>query len=208
VAGPGASAERWLTESQSESPTDLILLTICSRCVHRLTLRSKQGIRRDIMSVMDAIDKQIVELLAVDSGQRHEDIAAAVNLSRPAVHARIKRLEACGVIRGYGASVDWQALGRGLTTFLWVRTRGSASLQAATAILGLRNSTIHVEECHRVTGEWCFLLKVRATSTEALQAFIDRVRDEGGVDATMSTIALSTVVEQGKLLKQEANGDA
>jgi Lrp/AsnC family transcriptional regulator, leucine-responsive regulatory protein len=150
----------------------------------------------------DALDERIVELLTEDGRRPHDDIGKAVNLSRPAVHARVKRLREAGVIRGYSALVDWRALGRGLTTFISVRTGGVRCRDAADQILRLSEAVVVIEECHRVAGEWCLLLKVRAASTESLQVFIDQLREVPGVQATMSTIALSTLVDQGRQLKE------
>jgi Lrp/AsnC family transcriptional regulator, leucine-responsive regulatory protein len=153
------------------------------------------------MSGLDAVDKKIVDLLAKDGRRPHDDIGKAVNLSRPAVHARIKRLQEAGVIRGYSALVDWRALGRGLTTLIWVRTGGVPCLDAANQMLRLSGDVAVIEECHRVAGEWCLVLKVRAASTDRLQVFIDQLREVPGVQATMSTIVLSTLVDQGRPVK-------
>ena len=59
--------------------------------------------------------------------------------------------------------------------------------------MGLGGDDGFVEECHRVTGDWCLLLKARAASPLALQELIDRVRAVPGVQATMTTLALSSL---------------
>jgi Lrp/AsnC family leucine-responsive transcriptional regulator len=59
--------------------------------------------------------------------------------------------------------------------------------------MGLGTEDGFVEECHRVTGDWCLLLKARAASPLALQELIDRVRAVPGVQATMTTLALSSL---------------
>jgi Lrp/AsnC family transcriptional regulator, leucine-responsive regulatory protein len=65
------------------------------------------------------------------------------------------------------------------------------------AILGLGDDRAFVEECHRVTGEWCLLVKARAATPLALQDLIDRVRAVPGVTATTTTLALSTLRHEG-----------
>lgn len=144
---------------------------------------------------MDSTDLQIVDLLRANGRLSREQIAREISLSRPAVHERIKRLEEHGVIRGYAADVDWNALGKPLTAFIFVRTAGASCNDTGYAILEQSDSDALVQECHRVTGEWCMLLKVRVASPLALQALLDRIRLVPGVQGTMTSIALSALHE-------------
>ena len=148
---------------------------------------------------MDSIDREIVHLLRANGRINQESVAREVKLSRPAVHERIKRLEESGVIRGYEALVNWGDLGLPVAAFVWARTSGETRCRdAGLALMGLSGEDFMLEECHSVTGEWCLLLKVRAASPSALQDFIDAARDTPGVQATMTTMALSTVGEHGR----------
>jgi Lrp/AsnC family transcriptional regulator, leucine-responsive regulatory protein len=142
---------------------------------------------------MDAIDHAIVRLLERHGRLSQEQLARRVRLSRPAVHQRVKRLEAAGVLRGYRAVLDWAAVGLPLTAFVWVRTGGADCAGVGPALLALAGDDGFVEECHRVTGDWCLLLKVRAANPLALQELIDRARAVTGVQATMTTLALSSL---------------
>lgn len=152
---------------------------------------------------MDAIDREIVRLLRANGRINQENVAREVKLSRPAVHERLKRLEQSGVIRGYEALVDWGALGLPVAAFVWARTSGEKRCRdAGLALMGLSGEDFAVEECHSVTGEWCLLLKVRAASPSALQDLIDAARDTPGVEATMTTVALSTVGEHGHVFDE------
>ncbi|MGI8857507.1 MAG: Lrp/AsnC family transcriptional regulator [Thermomicrobiales bacterium] len=145
---------------------------------------------------MNDIDRSIVQLLAENGRLSHEQIAQAVHLSRPAVHERVRRLEERGVIRGYHARVDWETMGQPVTAFIWMRTTGARTNEIGAAILGLGNADAVIEECHRVTGEWCLLAKVRVASTLALQELIDRVRGVSGVAGTVTSIAMSDLRER------------
>jgi Lrp/AsnC family transcriptional regulator, leucine-responsive regulatory protein len=142
---------------------------------------------------MDAIDHAIVRLLERHGRLSQEQLARRVRLSRPAVHQRVKRLEAAGVLQGYRAVLDWAAVGLPLTAFVWVRTGGASCAGVGPALLALGGDDGFVDECHRVTGDWCLLLKVRAASPLALQELIDRARAVTGVQATMTTLALSSL---------------
>ena len=144
---------------------------------------------------MDAIDRKIVDLLRQNSRLSQEQIARVVNLSRPAIHERLKRLEARQVVRGYTALVDWNALGFSLTAFIWIGVDLTPCTIVFEGIKTINNDEALVEECHRVTGEWCLLLKVRTLSTRSLQNFLDQLRIVPGVTSTMTTVALSTLSE-------------
>lgn len=146
---------------------------------------------------LDIVDREIMTLLHRNGRLSQEQIAQHVHLSRPAVHERIKRLEERGIIHGYQALVDWNALGMPITAFIWVRTTGSKCNETGQVIMHLSNTDAMVEECYRVTGEWCMLLKARLASPLALQDLIDHIRAVPGVQATMTTMALSAVCEDG-----------
>jgi len=141
---------------------------------------------------MDSTDLEIVRLLQKNGRMSHEQIAREVHLSRPAVHDRIKRLEQEDVIRGYGAQVDWDAIGLPLTAFIWIRTAKSC-LPVGQQILGLTTRAAVVEECHRVAGEWCLQIKTRSASSMALQDLLDQISAIPEVQHTMTTVALSTI---------------
>lgn len=145
---------------------------------------------------MDEIDRSIVQLLVENGRLSHEQIARTVCLSRPSVHERVRRLEERGVIRGYHAEVDWETMGQPVTAFISVRTTGVRCNDIGRAILGLNTADAVIEECFRLTGEWCMLAKVRVTSTLALQELIDRVRGVPGVASTVTAIAMSEMHAQ------------
>jgi Lrp/AsnC family transcriptional regulator, leucine-responsive regulatory protein len=150
---------------------------------------------------LDEIDRDIVRLLHANGRLSQEQLAREVHLSRPAVHERVKRLEEEGVIRGYKAVLDWSALGQPLTAFTWVKAAGK-SRDAGKAVMQLENPYATVEECHRVAGEWCLLLKIRAATPQELEVLLDQIYDIPGVQSTMTTTVLSTLGEHGAV--QEA----
>ena len=153
---------------------------------------------------MDEIDHEIVRLLYANGRLNQERIGQEVKLSRPAVHERIRRLEEQGDIRGYKALVDWVALGQPVTAFVWVRTSGMKCRETGPVLMGLSCDGATVEECHSVTGEWCLLLKVRAASPSTLQDLIDEIRDAPGVAGTMTTVALSTIGEDRRVVGERS----
>ena len=151
-----------------------------------LPLTNRQGV------TVDAIDLALIAELRRDGRMTHEELSRRVSLSRPAVVSRMKRLQEIGVITGYTVLTDWEMLGYPITAFVRVRT-AKFCRQEAQQIMRMGDDSLAVEECHRTTGEWCLMVKVRARTSTAVETFIDRMRDEGHVQATMTTLALSTI---------------
>lgn len=148
---------------------------------------------------MDDMDRRIVAALVANGRLTHEQIARDVHLSRPAVFERIRRLEAKGVIRGYGARIDWEALGLPLTAFVWIRTQNVSCVDSGHRLSGLRAEGAVLESLYRVTGDWCMFAKYRVAGPAVLQQVIDLIRQTPGVVNTMTTIALSSLLEaQGR----------
>jgi len=145
---------------------------------------------------MDDIDRKIVRLLVQQGRLSHEQIGQAVNLARPTVHERVKRLESQGVIRGYHAQVDWTELGYPLTAFIWVSSR-TKSDDTAASLLRHNTPEVIIESCHGVTGEWCLLVQAHVSSPTALKEFIDCIYSVEGVQNTMTILSLTAYHEQG-----------
>ena len=72
-------------------------------------------------TALESTDRRILELLAVDGRMSYTDLGKATGLSTSAVHQRVKRLEQRGLIKGYGATIDYDQVGKPLTAFLSIR---------------------------------------------------------------------------------------
>jgi len=110
-----------------------------------------------------------------------------VGMSPPAVTERVQRLEQAGVILGYRLEVDPAALGLPVTAF--VRIRPAPGQLPKIAELARRLG--QVSECHRITGEDCFLVKVHAASVPDLEELLDQFLTYG---QTISSIVVATPV--------------
>lgn len=145
---------------------------------------------------LDPVDRALVRILERDARLTHAELGRRVNLSRPAVHNRLKRLQETGVIRGYRAIVDRDALGLPLTAYVLVRTAGPAASATAKAILTHSGDEASVHECFRVTGDWSLLLSIHAAKPVAVEQLIDRIRALPNVRATLTLVTLSALHEQ------------
>lgn len=151
---------------------------------------------------LDAIDRRIVRLLATDGRSSYQSIADEVDLSRPAVMERVKRLEESGHITGYGAHLDRAKLGFPVTAFVAVRYGNSNYVGDEPR---MREMAKHpgVLECHHVAGEDCYIMKVVAPDLEGVQNVLRTMSNGQKAFNTRTTIVLSTVFEKPGLLAED-----
>ena len=132
----------------------------------------------------------------------YTDLGKATGLSTSAVHQRVRRLEQRGVIRGYAAVVDAEAVGLPLTAFISIRPIDPSAPDDAPELL---SGLPEIEACHSVAGDESYILKVRVRTPADLESLLARVRAEAGV-STRTTIVLSTPYEQRPLNVQAPEG--
>jgi Lrp/AsnC family leucine-responsive transcriptional regulator len=148
--------------------------------------RAPQGFP-DGKSLLDEINVRLLAELSEDPRASASELARRVGMSAPAVRERVARLEEAGVIRGYRLEIDPAAIG--LPVAAWVRLRPGPGQLPKIAELAAR--TPEVSECHRISGEDCFLLKVHVASIEALEAVLDQFLMHG---QTTSSFIVATPV--------------
>jgi Lrp/AsnC family leucine-responsive transcriptional regulator len=138
---------------------------------------------------VDAIDRQLVELLRANARLSYAELARQVGLSAPAVHERVGKLEAAGVLRGYHADVDPEAVGLGVTALIGVVQDSSGDIDDILRTFG---GMPEIESCYFMAGEESFLLKARVGTIVELEQLIVRLNRTPGVSRTRTAIALST----------------
>jgi Lrp/AsnC family leucine-responsive transcriptional regulator len=138
--------------------------------------------------VLDDTDTALVRLLSTDGRTSLTDLARSTGLSVSAVHQRVRRLEARGVLLGYAARVDPTAAGLPLTAFVSITPTDPAAIDDAPDRL---RHLAAVEACHSVAGEESYILKVRVASPGALEALLAEIR-AGAAVSTRTTVVLST----------------
>lgn len=146
--------------------------------------------------MLDPLDLKILSILQSHGRSHLAEIAKEVELSSPAVMERVKKLEAHGVIKGYQAVLDAKKVGKDITAFIGV----SISHQRYIDEFASRMVRQHdVLECHHVTGDESFILKVRTANTDSLEKLLGEIRSVEGVTQTVTKLVLSTPKESQKL---------
>jgi len=140
---------------------------------------------------VEDLDRQIVGLLARNGRMSYTDIGKATGLSTSAAHQRVRRLEQRGIIRGYAAHLNYEALGLPLTAFISIKPIDpSAPDDAPERLAGIPE----IEACHSVAGDENYILKVRVSTPGDLERLLTEIRSEVNV-STRTTIVLSTAYE-------------
>jgi DNA-binding Lrp family transcriptional regulator len=142
---------------------------------------------------MDSIDHRIVSCLVSDARSSYAEIGAVVGLSAPAVKRRVDKLLDTGVLRGFTAVVDPEALGWGTEAFVEVTCRGNVVPAKITATL---DPLPEVVAAYTVSGGADAIVHLRAANIHHLESALERLRSLDIVDRTVSTVVLSTLLDR------------
>lgn len=146
--------------------------------------------------MIDEIDRQILNILQQNARTPNAEIARQVGMAPSAVLERIRKLETRGVIQGYEARIDPEALGLHLLAFVFVRSDDPGGAQTGEILAAIPE----VQEVHHVAGEDCFLVKVRARDARTLGRLLrERFAGSGTVRSTRTTVVLDSLLESARL---------
>lgn len=119
--------------------------------------------------VADIVNVRILTELQEDPRLTMTELGRRVGLSSPAVTERVRRLEETGVIQGYRLDLNPAALGLPIAAYVRIRPNPGQ----LSKIAELTQSIPEIVECHRITGEDCFILKVYLPSIDQLDRILD-----------------------------------
>ena len=140
--------------------------------------------------MLDDVDLKIIDELIADGRVSLAELGRRVSLSPPAVAERVKRLEQAGVITGYHAEIDLRKFGYQLTAIVRIKP-APGRLQKIPEIA---ERLPEVTECHRITGEDCFFLKIQLRAIDELSRVLDRFLDFG--ETTTSIVNQTPIAER------------
>jgi len=133
--------------------------------------RTKRAQKAAEPQALDPLNVALLQELQKDARLSIAELGRRVSLSAPAVAERIQRLERAGVVTGYRAVVDPKALGYPISAFVRVRP----TTRRLHMIPELALEIPEIVECHRVTGEDCYVLKLHLRSMDELEDILDRL---------------------------------
>ena len=136
---------------------------------------------------LDGINLQLLKALQAEPRLPMTALGRRVGMSSPAVAERVRRMEEAGIIRGYRIDVNPAALGLPLTAFIRIKPNAGQLPRVAE----LAQAIPEVVECHRVTGDDCFIVKIHLPAMEDLDRILDRFLLHG---TTTTSIVQSTPV--------------
>lgn len=142
---------------------------------------------------LSEVDRKILMLLQENGRLSNVELSRQINLSPPATHGRVKRLEDQGFIKGYTAILDHAKIGYDMLCFINVRMEAKpreGDGDFRTIVMDMPE----VLECHQITGEYDYLLKVAVADQRALEQFVvDRLTPTSGVGRIYTSLVLSEV---------------
>jgi Lrp/AsnC family leucine-responsive transcriptional regulator len=147
--------------------------------------------------MIDTTDREILKILQLNARVSNAEIARQVGMAPSAILERIRKLEARGVIKGYEARIDPEALGLNLLAYILVRTKDfGGEVRTGEALARIEE----VQEVHHIAGEDCFLVKARVRDARTLGRLLrERFAGGGGISTTRTTIVLETLHETTRL---------
>jgi Lrp/AsnC family leucine-responsive transcriptional regulator len=145
---------------------------------------------------LDTTDINLLQELEIDARLSLAELGRRVGLSPPAVADRLERLEESGVISAYRAEIDPRALGYELAVVLRIRPAPRELKKVAE----LAQRTPEIVECHRITGDDCYLMKAHVRDVEHMEEVIDRFAIYG--QTTTSIVQSSPVPRRGLPLER------
>lgn len=148
---------------------------------------------KDSRTGLDDLDLELLKRLQTDASASKAELGRQLNLSQPAVHHRIKRLEERGYIRRYVALLDRTLLDLDLTCFVQI----SVQRHHRDHIVAFEQAVLAIPEvldCHHMTGEFDFLLRVVVANRKSLETLlVDRLSTLPGVAHLQTSVVLSEV---------------
>ena len=148
---------------------------------------------------MDRVDLAILACLKSNARMKASDIGKEINLSVSAVIERIKKMEANGAIEKYTVCLNQKQMGNDLIALIEVSLEHPKYYEAFTTMIGEEKS---VQECHYLTGEFDFMLKVLTDSSESLEEIHRKIKSLSGVQSTKTHFVLKTIKNEMSVLPE------
>jgi len=143
---------------------------------------------------MDQVDRRILALLQEDARMGYQELGEAVGLSGPAVFQRVRKLEDSGIVTGYHAAINPEAVGRATTAFVRVVPGPGTDVERLKDAWA---GASEVQACHLLSGRLGYLLRLSLERPSAVEATLDALR-RAGCEVHVE-LALATIVDRRRV---------
>jgi len=142
---------------------------------------------------MDSTDIKIINCLSENARMSSSMIGERISMSVSAVIERIKKLEQAGVIKRYPVILNPEAIGKEMVAFVFVNLDHP---RYNDCFIDLIKQSSEITECHMITGDFDFLIKVMTHSTKSLERILDGIKRIKGVSLTRTLVVLRSAKEE------------
>ena len=149
-----------------------------------MPLAIKQN-RRNL--IMDDIDIKLLHILSENSNQTATDIMPQINLSIPAINKRIAKMRASGLIKKFTLSVDAKMVGKPVLAYVMVILNQYSEVEELVKYI---RSDKDIVECHAITGEYDYILKMYARDIEHLEEKLIKLKKQKGITKSQTMFSL------------------
>lgn len=157
---------------------------------------------------LDSLDIKILGIIQGDSNRSTTKVARQLEVPVTTVYSKMRRLERAGVIRGYRTSIDPKSLGIGAVAFILATVSYGAQRYHLDRYVAKQVAHFpEVQEVHLVSGEWDFIIKIRAPDVGAVGAFLgEKLRTVKGIDKTITCMVFETTKETTEIDLSSSTG--
>ncbi len=149
---------------------------------------------------MDEIDVKILKCLKANARENASVISDRVGMSVSAVIERIRKLEASGLISGHTTILDNKKAGKDVTAFMLINLEHPKYIDDVKSFV---RSNREILECHYITGDSDFIIKVATDNTQTLERLLNGVKSVNGVMGTRTIVILSTIKDEHSVDPEE-----
>lgn len=137
--------------------------------------------------IMDDIDIKLLHILSDNSNQTATEIMSQINLSIPAINKRIAKMRASGLIKKFTLSVDAKMVGKPVLAYIMVILNQYSEVEELVKYI---RSDKDIVECHAITGEYDYILKMYARDIEHLEEKLIKLKKQKGISKSQTMFSL------------------
>ena len=165
--------------------------------IHLVKRKNCVEIAREYALRLDALDFRILGIIQGDSNRSTTRLARELQVPVTTVYSKIRRLGKAGIVRGYRASIDPKTLGIGTIAFILASVSYGAQRYHLDRHVAKQVARFpEVQEVHLISGEWDFLIKIRARDVAGVGNFLaEKLRTVKGIDKTITCMVFETAKE-------------